>query len=97
MHLSAGILRISTREGFITAFRLALPSHLLWVSLGLLWAELQLKRVSRMWIDPFINSCHQDCFNRPIVSAPSNWIDVVERVSYDSNKTLQYVNFLIPY
>lgn len=30
----------------------------------------------------------QDCFNRPIASAPTNWIDVVERVSYDSNKTL---------
>lgn len=33
----------------------------------------------------------QDCFNRPIASAPTSWIDVVERVSYDSNKTLQYV------
>lgn len=30
----------------------------------------------------------QDCFNRPIASAPTSWIDVVERVSYDSNKTL---------
>jgi len=30
----------------------------------------------------------QDCFNRPIASAPNNWIDVVERVSPDSNKTL---------
>ncbi|KAH0462681.1 hypothetical protein IEQ34_010256 [Dendrobium chrysotoxum] len=30
----------------------------------------------------------QDCFNRPIASAPDAWIDVVERYSKDSNKTL---------
>eukprot|EP00246_Nothoceros_aenigmaticus_P004460 TRINITY_DN16000_c0_g1_i1.p1 TRINITY_DN16000_c0_g1~~TRINITY_DN16000_c0_g1_i1.p1 ORF type:complete len:491 (+),score=85.95 TRINITY_DN16000_c0_g1_i1:234-1706(+) len=30
----------------------------------------------------------QDCFNRPIASAPNAWIDVIERVSPDHNKTL---------
>ncbi|CAA3017571.1 long chain base biosynthesis 2a [Olea europaea subsp. europaea] len=30
----------------------------------------------------------QDCFNRPISSPPDAWIDVVERVSKDNNKTL---------
>lgn len=30
----------------------------------------------------------QDCFGRPISSSPDAWFDVVERVSYDSNKTL---------
>lgn len=30
----------------------------------------------------------QDCFNRPIASAPNAWIDVVERYSLDNNKTL---------
>ncbi|MCL7046668.1 hypothetical protein MKW94_019443, partial [Papaver nudicaule] len=30
----------------------------------------------------------QDCFNRPIASAPDSWIDVVERYSDDKNKTL---------
>ncbi|KAK8916681.1 Long chain base biosynthesis protein 2d [Platanthera zijinensis] len=30
----------------------------------------------------------QDCFNRPIASAPDSWIDVVERYSKDHNKTL---------
>lgn len=30
----------------------------------------------------------QDCFNRPIASAPDSWIDVVERYSKDNNKTL---------
>lgn len=30
----------------------------------------------------------QDCFNRPISSAPNSWIDVVERSSNDNNKTL---------
>ncbi|RRT66025.1 hypothetical protein B296_00032310 [Ensete ventricosum] len=33
----------------------------------------------------------QDCFARPIASAPDAWIDVVERYSNDNNKTLQYV------
>ncbi|KAF0897359.1 hypothetical protein E2562_036351 [Oryza meyeriana var. granulata] len=31
----------------------------------------------------------QDCFGRPIASAPDAWFDVVERYSNDSNKTLQ--------
>ncbi|KQK11332.1 long chain base biosynthesis protein 2d isoform X1 [Brachypodium distachyon] len=31
----------------------------------------------------------QDCFGRPIASAPDAWVDVVERVSNDCNKTLQ--------
>ncbi|KAL5204419.1 hypothetical protein ABZP36_009290 [Zizania latifolia] len=31
----------------------------------------------------------QDCFGRPIASAPDSWFDVVERYSNDSNKTLQ--------
>eukprot|EP00250_Pteridium_aquilinum_P004103 c14339_g1_i1 orf=205-1662(+) len=30
----------------------------------------------------------QDCFNRPISSAPNAWIDVVERSTNDNNKTL---------
>uniref|UniRef100_A0A0D9V9U5 serine C-palmitoyltransferase n=1 Tax=Leersia perrieri TaxID=77586 RepID=A0A0D9V9U5_9ORYZ len=30
----------------------------------------------------------QDCFGRPIASAPDAWFDVVERYSNDSNKTL---------
>ncbi|CAD5177431.1 unnamed protein product, partial [Musa acuminata subsp. malaccensis] len=30
----------------------------------------------------------QDCFSRPIASAPDAWIDVVERYSNDNNKTL---------
>ncbi|PKA53909.1 Long chain base biosynthesis protein 2d [Apostasia shenzhenica] len=30
----------------------------------------------------------QDCFNRPIASAPDSWIDVVKRYSKDNNKTL---------
>ncbi|XP_074575658.1 long chain base biosynthesis protein 2d-like [Curcuma longa] len=30
----------------------------------------------------------QDCFGRPIASAPDAWVDVVERSSNDSNKTL---------
>lgn len=30
----------------------------------------------------------QDCFNRPIASAPDAWIDVTERASNDNNKTL---------
>jgi len=30
----------------------------------------------------------QDCFNRPIASRPSAVIDVLERVSYDGNKTM---------
>ncbi|KAL6136026.1 hypothetical protein ACLB2K_061328 [Fragaria x ananassa] len=31
----------------------------------------------------------QDCFNRPISSAPDAWFDVVERYSNDYNKTLK--------
>ncbi|XP_071693222.1 long chain base biosynthesis protein 2a-like [Rutidosis leptorrhynchoides] len=31
----------------------------------------------------------QDCFGRPISSPPDAWIDVVERVSIDNNKTLR--------
>ncbi|XP_010503519.1 PREDICTED: long chain base biosynthesis protein 2b [Camelina sativa] len=31
----------------------------------------------------------QDCFGRPISSAPDAWVDVVERVSNDNNKTLK--------
>ncbi|BBH00571.1 long chain base2 [Prunus dulcis] len=31
----------------------------------------------------------QDCFNRPIASAPDAWFDVVERFSNDYNKTLK--------
>lgn len=31
----------------------------------------------------------QDCFSRPISSAPDSWFDVVERYSNDNNKTLQ--------
>ncbi|KAG7021374.1 Long chain base biosynthesis protein 2a, partial [Cucurbita argyrosperma subsp. argyrosperma] len=31
----------------------------------------------------------QDCFGRPIASAPDAWIDVVERYSNDYNKTLK--------
>ncbi|KAF5174917.1 8-amino-7-oxononanoate synthase [Thalictrum thalictroides] len=31
----------------------------------------------------------QDCFGRPISSAPDAWIDVVERYSNDNNKTLK--------
>ncbi|CAL5327479.1 unnamed protein product [Camellia sinensis] len=31
----------------------------------------------------------QDCFNRPISSAPDAWFDVIERVSNDNNKTLK--------
>ncbi|KAK9104057.1 hypothetical protein Scep_020901 [Stephania cephalantha] len=31
----------------------------------------------------------QDCFGRPIASAPDGWIDVVERYSNDYNKTLK--------
>lgn len=29
-----------------------------------------------------------DCFDRPISSAPDSWIDVVERISNDNNRTL---------
>jgi hypothetical protein len=32
----------------------------------------------------------QDCFGRPISSAPDAWFDVVERHSNDNNKTLKY-------
>lgn len=32
----------------------------------------------------------QDCFGRPIASAPDAWFDVVERYSNDNNKTLKY-------
>ncbi|XP_048600295.1 long chain base biosynthesis protein 2b-like isoform X2 [Brassica napus] len=31
----------------------------------------------------------QDCFGRPISSAPDAWVDVVERFSNDNNKTLK--------
>ncbi|KAL5712967.1 serine C-palmitoyltransferase [Ranunculus cassubicifolius] len=31
----------------------------------------------------------QDCFGRPIASAPDAWVDVVERYSNDNNKTLK--------
>ncbi|GFP92046.1 long chain base biosynthesis protein 2a [Phtheirospermum japonicum] len=31
----------------------------------------------------------QDCFNRPISSPPDAWINVVERISEDNNKTLK--------
>jgi len=31
----------------------------------------------------------QDCFGRPIASAPDSWFDVVQRTSNDNNKTLQ--------
>lgn len=31
----------------------------------------------------------QDCFGRPIASAPDAWFDVVERLSNDNNKTLK--------
>lgn len=31
----------------------------------------------------------QDCFGRPIASAPDAWFDVVERYSNDNNKTLK--------
>ncbi|WZZ00309.1 hypothetical protein YC2023_072637 [Brassica napus] len=31
----------------------------------------------------------QDCFNRPISSAPDSWVDVIERYSNDNNKTLK--------
>ncbi|RYR54277.1 hypothetical protein Ahy_A06g029537 isoform C [Arachis hypogaea] len=31
----------------------------------------------------------QDCFGRPISSAPDAWFDVVERYSNDNNKTLK--------
>ncbi|KVH98122.1 hypothetical protein Ccrd_023668, partial [Cynara cardunculus var. scolymus] len=31
----------------------------------------------------------QDCFGRPISSPPDAWFDVVERISYDNNKTLK--------
>lgn len=34
----------------------------------------------------------QDCFGRPIASAPDAWFDVVERYSNDSNKTLKYIS-----
>ncbi|GER53797.1 serine palmitoyltransferase [Striga asiatica] len=34
----------------------------------------------------------QDCFNRPISSAPNAWVDVVERISNDNNKTLIRTN-----
>ncbi|KAL9454466.1 hypothetical protein AB3S75_009958 [Citrus x aurantiifolia] len=34
----------------------------------------------------------QDCFGRPISSAPDAWFDVVERFSNDSNKTLKRTN-----
>jgi len=30
----------------------------------------------------------QDCFNRPIASAPDAWVDVTERHSNENNKTL---------
>eukprot|EP00850_Spirogloea_muscicola_P002630 SM000010S04268 [mRNA] locus=s10:648149:651787:+ [translate_table: standard] len=30
----------------------------------------------------------QDCWNRPIASAPDNWIDVIERSSFDNNQSL---------
>ncbi|KAF9608737.1 hypothetical protein IFM89_010869 [Coptis chinensis] len=33
----------------------------------------------------------QDCFNRPIASAPDAWFDVVERCSNDNNKTLKRI------
>lgn len=33
----------------------------------------------------------QDCFGRPISSAPDAWFDVVERYSNDYNKTLKWV------
>ena len=31
----------------------------------------------------------QDCFERPIASAPDAWFDLVERFSNDNNKTLK--------
>ncbi|RZR92133.1 hypothetical protein BHM03_00020391 [Ensete ventricosum] len=31
----------------------------------------------------------QNCFSRPIASAPDAWVDVVDRYSNDNNKTLQ--------
>lgn len=34
----------------------------------------------------------QDCFGRPIASAPDAWVDVVERFSNDNNKTLKSVS-----
>ncbi|XP_037470566.1 long chain base biosynthesis protein 2d-like, partial [Triticum dicoccoides] len=32
----------------------------------------------------------QDCFDRPVASAPDAWLDLVERNSNDCNKTLQH-------
>lgn len=31
----------------------------------------------------------QDCWNRPICSAPDAWFDVMDRTSYDNNKTMK--------
>ncbi|EXB54913.1 Serine palmitoyltransferase 2 [Morus notabilis] len=36
----------------------------------------------------------QDCFGRPIASAPDAWFDVVERYSNDNNKTLKVFGVL---
>ena len=105
MHPFVKILRISTHEGFTTAFRLfscfhfVIPvfkvfyispttrmgcaEHLSW-NLGVIQ---HLTEFGDLMMDCL---CHyQDCFNRPIASAPKSWIDVIERVSHDSNKTLQ--------
>lgn len=36
----------------------------------------------------------QDCFNRPIASNPGSKIDVLERISFDGNKTMQVLGKL---
>ncbi|TQD94313.1 hypothetical protein C1H46_020127 [Malus baccata] len=58
-------------------------------SYGLLFVFGQVRDFFRKIIDWWSTSNLQDCFNRPIASAPDAWFDVVERYSNDYNKTLK--------
>ncbi|RXI01510.1 hypothetical protein DVH24_014859 [Malus domestica] len=58
-------------------------------SYGLLFIFGQVRDFFRKIIDWWSASNLQDCFNRPIASAPDAWFDVVERYSNDYNKTLK--------
>ncbi|CAN6472244.1 unnamed protein product [Victoria cruziana] len=57
-------------------------------SYGLLFAFGQIRDLFRKFLEWSSSKNLQDCFSRPIAGAPDAWIDVVERYSKDSNKTL---------
>lgn len=80
-HLSAETLKISTQEGYTIGYRCSLwnsdPPEIRFEDAAVSKNLWELMRCG--W---------QDCFNRPIASAPNSWVDVIERVSTDHNKTL---------